>query len=418
MTSNSSFSQWFSTFRLRTVLIVPFVMQIVGTVGLVGYLSFRNGQTAVSEVADRLLEETNARVEQNLQNFLETPHQANEINAMALNLGQLDLQNLPQLERYFWQQLKIFDTLTFTGLGLENQDNLGAERFEGGQLTLRISTKATNHTFHTYTTNDRGEPQDILRSIPFDPRTRPWYKAAVAARGPVWSEIYPNTAGVTAYLGASRPFYTADGQLQGVLLTNINLSQIGDFLEGLKIGKTGQVFIIERTGMLVATSTGEKPFRSLGGDYGAEQVKATASENLLTRATAEYLSENFNFERQLQQRQQLQFNVNSRRQFVQVQPFRDRYGLDWLIAVVVPEADFMEKIEANTRNTIVLCAVALGVSIAVGIMTARWITQPLVYLNQWAGAIAKRSRDDIAKRSRDDIAKRSRDDIAKRSRDD
>ncbi|MDY7013836.1 MAG: response regulator [Cyanobacteriota bacterium] len=389
MTPNSSLSRLSGKFRLRTVLIVPFVAQILGAVGLVGYLSFRNGQTAVNEVADRLLEETNARVEQNLEGFLETPHQVNEINAAAFDLGHLDLQNIPELQRYFWQQLKIFKTLTFTGLGLENQDNLGAERFEGGQLTLRVSTQATRHIFHTYATNDRGEPQEILRSIPFDPRTRPWYAAAVAARGPVWSEIYPNTAGLTAYLGASRPFYTEAGQLQGVLLTNINLSQIGDFLESLKIGKTGQVFIIERTGMLVATSTGEKPFRSLAREYGAGRVKATASQNPLTKAAADYLAAHFSLDRQLQNRQQLQFKVNGRRQFVKVQPFRDRYGLDWLIVVVVPEADFMEKIEANTRNTIVLCGAALGISLAIGILTARWITQPLVYLNRSAGAIAR-----------------------------
>lgn len=30
--------------RLRTALVVPFVLQIVAAVGLVGYLSFGNGQ--------------------------------------------------------------------------------------------------------------------------------------------------------------------------------------------------------------------------------------------------------------------------------------------------------------------------------------------------------------------------------------
>ncbi|MEG4918442.1 MULTISPECIES: hypothetical protein [unclassified Microcoleus] len=31
-------------FQLRTALVVPFVLQIVAAVGLVGYLSFGNGQ--------------------------------------------------------------------------------------------------------------------------------------------------------------------------------------------------------------------------------------------------------------------------------------------------------------------------------------------------------------------------------------
>ena len=48
---------------LRTVLIVPFVLQIFATVGLVGYLSFKNGQKAVNEIADRLMAEVGSRVE-------------------------------------------------------------------------------------------------------------------------------------------------------------------------------------------------------------------------------------------------------------------------------------------------------------------------------------------------------------------
>jgi len=33
---------------------------------------------------------------------------------------------------------------------------------------------------------------------------------------------------------------------------------------------------------------------------------------------------------------------------------------DWLIIVVVPERDFMDQINANTRNTIMLCLAAFA----------------------------------------------------------
>ncbi|HBK97969.1 MAG TPA: hypothetical protein DD001_11945 [Microcoleaceae bacterium UBA10368] len=42
---------------LGVVLIVPFVLEIVGAVGLVGYLSFRNGQKAVNNLASQLMSE-------------------------------------------------------------------------------------------------------------------------------------------------------------------------------------------------------------------------------------------------------------------------------------------------------------------------------------------------------------------------
>ncbi len=373
---------------LRVILIVPFILQTFGAVGLVGYLSFRNGQTAVNDVANQLLHEINDRVKQNLNTYLKIPHQVNQINAAAIRNGQLKLQNTQQLEKYFWTQLQIFDTLTFTGLGLENQDNLGAERFDNSSLTLRVSTQASNHIFSTYSTNKLGERQETLSSIPFDPRTRPWYKAAVAAGQPTWSDIYPNTAGITAYLGASMPFYNQQEQLLGVLLTNINLSQLGEFLQKLKVGNTGQVFIIERSGMLVATSTGEKPFRTQNQDYGAERVKATESRNLLTKETANYLAENLSKEN-IQSPKDFIFEINDKAQFVQVQPFQDQYGLDWLIVVVVPEADFMEKINVNTRMTILLCFLALILATGLGILTSRWILQPISKLKNAATMLSK-----------------------------
>ncbi len=36
---------------LRTVLVIPFVVQIFAAVGLTGYLSFKNGQKAVDDLA-------------------------------------------------------------------------------------------------------------------------------------------------------------------------------------------------------------------------------------------------------------------------------------------------------------------------------------------------------------------------------
>ena len=54
-------------------------------------------------------------------------------------------------------------------------------------------------------------------------------------------------------------------------------------------------------------------------------------------------------------------------------PFTNPGGLDWVIVVVVPEQDFMGEINANNQTTILLCILALGVAIALGIFTSRWI---------------------------------------------
>ncbi|TAG55098.1 MAG: hypothetical protein EAZ28_23400 [Oscillatoriales cyanobacterium] len=50
----SIFNKLIGSAPLRAVLIVPFVLQIMGAVGIVGYLSFRNGQKAVNDLASQL----------------------------------------------------------------------------------------------------------------------------------------------------------------------------------------------------------------------------------------------------------------------------------------------------------------------------------------------------------------------------
>jgi len=49
----------------------------------------------------------------------------------------------------------------------------------------------------------------------------------------------------------------------------------------------------------------------------------------------------------------------------------------------------MGQINSNTRTTILLCLAALLVSTAAGAIAARWVTQPLLRLNEAAKDIAK-----------------------------
>lgn len=51
-----------SNLPLQLVLVVPFVLQVLAAVGLVGYLSFRNGEKAISTLAGKLMERTNNEV--------------------------------------------------------------------------------------------------------------------------------------------------------------------------------------------------------------------------------------------------------------------------------------------------------------------------------------------------------------------
>ena len=55
--TNTSPFQPVRSIPLQFILIIPFVIQIFGAVGLVGYFSFRNGQKSVQKLAQQLMVE-------------------------------------------------------------------------------------------------------------------------------------------------------------------------------------------------------------------------------------------------------------------------------------------------------------------------------------------------------------------------
>ncbi|HEY9664607.1 MAG TPA: ATP-binding protein, partial [Allocoleopsis sp.] len=112
------------------------------------------------------------------------------------------------------------------------------------------------------------------------------------------------------------------------------------------------------------------------------------STELLIRLTAQDLAEHFGDLRQIQSSHQLSFRHDQQTELVQVAPFTDGRGLDWLIVVVIPESDFMAEIYASTRSTILLCFVALLLAIVFGILTSRWISQPLLQMVAASRSIA------------------------------
>ncbi|MET0112772.1 MAG: adenylate/guanylate cyclase domain-containing protein [Limnospira maxima] len=382
---------------LRLVLIVPFLLQITIAFGLTGWLSYRNRTRAINDLATQLQVEVSNRIKQEMNTYLETPHLINQINVDAINQGLISIDNIPALERYLWTQLQQFPTASYIGMGMENGDYIGAGRYDDGSIEFDILADSTNRQLEKWLTDDQGNRTELVSSRDnYDPRVRPWYLVAVEAGKPVWSEIYGYFGSQALVVSANRPINDPEGNLLGVASSDLTLKRISEFLGTLEIGKTGQTFIVERNGYLVGTSTLEKTFITDEENRDTERILAAESSDIMTRETARYLANKLAYISQIDNHDRLSFYASSRREFVQVTPMIDPRGIDWLIVVVVPEADFMEQIHENTRITILLFMMALVLAIILGILTARWISEPILRLSEASSAIASGARNATA----------------------
>ncbi|MEH2460133.1 sensor histidine kinase [Nostoc sp.] len=380
MNKNTGQGGLFSLFKgvpLSCILLALFVLQIFLAVGLTAYLSIHNGQKAVNELASSLRREVANGVEQNLQTYLSTPRQVLRSNQNIIDMGLLRIENLATWEPYLIEQLKIFpDALALTASN-EQQEYLAVQKLNDRQFLLRYASKSTGYDLYTYRIDSQGQRTQLPEVIKnYDARSRPNYQTAVTAKKFSFSQIFTPLTEPTLFISASQPIYNSQGELLGVNSTLTHLSEIGDLLQDIKVGKSGQIFIIERSGLLVASSTTEEPFRLQNGK--PIRLAASQSGNSFTQATAKYLATKFSNFDQIQSLQQLDFSFEGKRQFLEIRPLQGEPNVNWLIVVAVPEADFMGQIDRNTQTTIFVCLGALGLATILGIVSARWITQPIL----------------------------------------
>ncbi len=380
---------------IASVPIVSFAVQIVGTAGLVGYLSFKNEQQAVNDLATQLRSEIASRLSLYLDSYLSQPHLINQINADAVRLGELDIKNLSKLEQHLSSQLLQFDTVDSVMFVSDRGDFRGATR-SGGTLQILAAYRSFPHKIRVSATDSSSPKNQSLQAIDSlekDAQSQLWYRAAVAAGKPAWSSIFTSQTQEHLTLKATRPIYnTANNQLLGVFAVTINLQEIARFLNDNSDFKPGEIFVIDSEGLLIATSRPEPLFQLK--DNRAVQLHAGKSSNELIRNTFDRLTQKWPDLKTLETEQKFEFVRNGRRQFVEVLRLRDELGLNWLIVVVIPETDFTEQIADRNRTTIGLCLGAFFGSACLAILFAQWITKPIFRLNAAAKSFAKEDWQD------------------------
>lgn len=376
---------------LKHVLVAPFLGLIFLSVALVGYASLHNGRQAVNQVVNTLRNEIDSRIVDHLNRFLALPHQINQTNAAVMEKGLIDAADQKGLARYFQEQIRIFDSVTSINFSNTRGGlvNAGREGFQG-DLYVIMTDDFRSGTFRKFALDRDGTPGTLLNTLAgFDGRIRPWYIRSVKEKGPVWSDAYVLFTGQDLSVCAGLPVYDDQDRLLGVLAVDLFLSHLSDFLSQLNVGESGQSFILERSGLLIASSTGEKPLIHANGTGIPRRIDARKSASPLTRMAARTLAETCDGYLNIQNHGQFEFTLDHQRQFATFTPFKDPHGLDWVIVTVIPEKDFMGHISKNNRATLLVMMITLIIAAGISLFIAYRITRPVSDLNTAVSEISR-----------------------------
>ncbi|AFY39844.1 adenylate/guanylate cyclase with integral membrane sensor [[Leptolyngbya] sp. PCC 7376] len=375
---------------LRLVLVVPFLLQIFGVVGLVGYWSLRNGQKSVDTLVQQLQTEIGREIDLHLRSYLREPDFANRATIAAVELGLVDPTDQNALTTYFRRLIKDNPQINTIQYGSLEGDYIGIGRWKKGEPVLKIATREMDGKFQTLRLNSEGKTTYIYNTREnYVLQDRDWFKNPVGAQATRWSPVYVMFSNRMLGLTLAEPVENASGEMIGVIGTDVLLAELNIFLKSLEVGKTGQAFILERNGALIGSSTLRSSLNFQNDQERPERLLAEVSEDDLIESTTRYLRQEFGSLENIDQQEKGRINLDGKTHFLQVSPYQDEFGLDWLVIQTIPESDFMAQIHVNTRNTILMMFVGLCIASWVGLMTSRWIASPILQLSQAAIALAE-----------------------------
>ena len=248
--------------RLRPTLLTAIVGLVVLTAAALGgaaaILTLTITRTLINE--NRTAAVTAAREETALL-FSVPPHIAGELASEA-HRGALPLDNRQHLAALFSERLRAFPRLAIIGYGNEEGDwYVGAGRSDAGEIVEYLADPKINGSVpveETIAADGTHTPYTPRNTDPYSVVTRPWYSAAVAANGPVWSPFYRFATDAIGITCSHR--FTAPGATTptGVFHVDVELKGIAKFLGSLRVGKHGGVFLVDGEGRRIVTPPGDE----------------------------------------------------------------------------------------------------------------------------------------------------------------
>ena len=386
----------------KVVLYLAIIPVLVVTVSFTGWLSFQSGRQSAEELAHLLRVETTERIQNQLANYLKVAPLINQLNGGAIASGQLQTTDLLSMEERFGTQVGAFEWVNWIAFGREADGScITFERMPDGEFRIETSVAAGPNEVWSVGP-DMNRHERMSTGSPFDPRQRPWYRTAVTARAPSWTEVFGWFELQALCIDAVTPVYADDGSLIGVLEAGFALDQVSSYLGTLELGDTGRTFIVDSQGYLVASSSEEELLISDGTS--TERVHASQSIDPLIRAAFDHVATGENTQHLLGETTDLEFENEGGRVFLRSSTLELENGPEWALVTVIAERDFMGPFYRNARRTVVFSLAALLFAILAAVFTVKWLTRPIRDLTMKARLIQEgdlsvhflpRARDEI-----------------------
>jgi diguanylate cyclase (GGDEF)-like protein len=407
---------------LNALLTVPYVVLVLATAGIIGWLSLQAGRNAVDNLSGQLLGEMVNRIAQAVDR-----HVAGSAAVLEAAFPQgvpaptnLDT-GLDELRTRFWLATSVHrDPNNYAYYGDRQGRFFGLWRHSDQEAELRLRKQGQGPRSIYRFSGIKGPLGDLAQEDRmFDPRERPWYRAAQSSTTPTWTSIYIDFKTSELVATRARRVNNSAGDFEGVVATDLSLQRVNAFLRRLALSENGLALVVEGDGNIIGVSRGPHlrvlPGGSAGG--GGAGSPAQANEPVNARLNAAEHSDpmvvaTYAAVRGLLAKQTAHAPyapstgsfTGPGGEVVQVAyaSLRDEAGLDWQLMVAVPRNDFLGEINTSFRNASLLAVLASAVVLLMGWLTLMSVTRELRVLTRAAKGVADGSASPPVTSDRND----------------
>ena len=392
------FRKTISKIPMKISLPLIFTAPVIVVVIVLSAIAYMEANSAVNDLMAQNLAQIQDHIEKRLDDLLNLPGRIQRVNANLIRQDHLNLNHLRSWRHTLFEQAQAFKGLSSITWGSADGRSVGIVYHpDKNGYEFTIKDEETGPDLYEYDCDGQGwMSKKPTKKFPYDPRNRPWYKAAIQADQSIWTDPYARAhkdeAGVTLALGYAQPFRDSNGRLFGVMNAELTLNDITHFLEKLSVGRTGKAFLLDQQGRLIATSSGV-PLT----DTRNYPVIASASADRQIARAAVFLEKEFKSYSSIDGRYQLRLKINRKPYLLMISPSVHETGLTWLIATLVPESDFLSSIKAGRYRSIKIGVVAIIATLLFGIVLAAIAIWPMLDLIAYVSKVGQGQLDQELK---------------------
>jgi len=377
-------------FLLQVGVPVGGVLLVVLTIAGVSWRSYEVSRAGALRLSGDLLEVQRDYVTQKVKDYLDPAASGAAINAQTLSKVPAEivdavfrahaesmLAQVPQIDSFY----------------LADEDgHISMIRHGTAPRSIAISTfvtTPTSRTFSVVTYDPSGKVQktDTIDAGTFDVRAQPWFQGAMSHDGIFWSQPYVFANTHNLMVTTAQSYVGSDGR-KHVFAVNILLNNLSQFLETIKIGKSGHALVLDAQGHLLAGRIMTEVANEAGWDP-KKMVPSPVKHPMLSRAWDQYRVEGYGT------------RLVSRKDttYIAVTTALGKPGDDWVLMLVANEADFASFARASGRQSFIfsLVIVALTIVLAGFLVRQGRLTERVNRKLTAARALAEEERNALGK---------------------